>query len=73
MIFLGTVEVQWLTTCIRRLPKGQWKYSGKWDTGKTCNFGSQKVCSAPAGIGVSLRTDTQTEGQRNGRTDRCVG
>ena len=41
-----TVKVQWLTTYSRWLSKGQWKYSGKWDTGKTCTFGSQKVCSA---------------------------
>ena len=41
-----TVKVQWPITSIRWLPKGQWNYRGKWDTGKTCTFGSQNICSA---------------------------
>ena len=42
----STVKVQWLTTSIRWLSKGQWKCRGKWDTGKTCTFGSENICSA---------------------------
>ena len=41
-----TVKVQWLITYSRWLPKGQWNYRGKWDTGKTCTFGSQNISSA---------------------------
>ena len=40
-----TVKVQWPTTSIRWLSKGQWKCRGKWDTGKTCTFGSENICS----------------------------
>ena len=36
----STAKVQWLITSIRWLSKGQWKYQGKWDTGKTCTFDS---------------------------------
>ena len=43
--FWCTVKVQWLTTSICWLSKGQWMYRGKWDTGKTCTFGSRNICS----------------------------
>ena len=43
--FWCTVKVQWLTTSICWLSKGQSDYSGKWNTCKTCTFGSQNICS----------------------------